>query len=149
MTGTVRVGAVGNAFLAFSKEGVDAFCASTAPAASIRGLTLSLPATRRFNPPRALIKSAQSNRAEVEIPFAIVDRFESNRFANQDGAHHGGSRVPPHHAGRGHATHFVMPGIFHRRHLSRQRPWRRSIASRGWLLAERFLGPLVIVSSTE
>src|SRR2546423_14704196 len=100
---TMRVDAVGNALFAFSKEFVDAVCGPTTPAASTRALTLPMSLPRGFDPPRAFIESSQPNRAEVQIPFAVVDRFEANGFTDQDRTHDGGFRVPPHHAGRRHA----------------------------------------------
>src|SRR5688572_17868242 len=101
----MRVEAVGNAVCAFSKALWAPLCASITPAASIRSVSW-LPPPCGFNSPRAFIETAQANRAEVQIPFPIVDRFEPNRFANQDGTHDGGLRVPPHDARRRHAADF-------------------------------------------
>src|SRR6476661_5984158 len=110
MPETLRVGAVGNARFAFSKEGVDAFCASTAPAASTRCSDLP-PSSRRDNATRAFIESSQPDRPEVEIPFAIINRFEPNGFPDQHGTDDRRFRVPPHHAGRRNAAQLVVPGI--------------------------------------
>src|SRR5438132_8325354 len=110
MPETLRVGAVGNARFAFSKECVDAFCASTAPAASIRRSDLSR-SSRRDNSPRAFIESSQPDRPEVEIPFAIINRFQANGFPDEHGTDDRRFRVPPHHPGRGDPAQLVMARV--------------------------------------
>ena len=148
MPTTLRVGAVGNAFFAFSKECVDAFSASTAPTASTRRSDLS-PSSRRGNSPGAFIESSQPNRAEVEIPFAIINRFEPNRFTDQHRTDDRGSRVPPHHAGRRDTAELVMPRIFKGAQAARQPARRRDVEPIGPLLSESFMRPFVIVATTE
>ena len=40
--------------------------------------------SRRGNPSTPFVEAAESHGPKVEIPFAVVDRFEPDVFANQD-----------------------------------------------------------------
>src|SRR5688572_33508692 len=110
----LRVGAVGNALSAFSKALWAPLCASTTPAASRRSAS-SLPSPGRLNSARSFIEPSKPNRAEVEVPLAVVDRFEADRLTDQHRADHPWLRVPPHDARRGHAAQFIVPRVDQRR----------------------------------
>ena len=68
----IAVGAVGNAFCAFSKDLVGAFSASTGPAVSMRAISFSSPHTSRVDPMAAFIKAAEAHRSEMHVPHAVV-----------------------------------------------------------------------------
>src|SRR6187200_3748045 len=106
----MRVGAVENAGCAFSKTLVDASCASTGAAASTRDL-LSGPTVGWRDPADALVESTEANRPEVQIPFAIIDRFQADVFTDQHGTDDDVTRLPRHHAWGMHPSAFIMPGI--------------------------------------
>ena len=70
-----RVGAVENAFCAFSKDLVGAFCASTGPAASTRGISLARMTDGR-EAARPFVEPGQADRAEVQHPNSVIDFLE-------------------------------------------------------------------------
>src|SRR5437762_5257206 len=99
MTLMKRVGAVGNAFCAFSKDLVGAFCASTGPAASTRRISSSPPHARWLDTMPTFIETAKTNRPEMQLPEAVIDGLESDIFMDQDAADGEYARVPGDHAG--------------------------------------------------
>src|SRR5262245_13567091 len=109
MSTTLRVGAVENAGGAFSKAVVHAISACIPPAASTR--SRSSPPRRRLNATRVFIEPPETNGSKMQVPFAIIDRFQSNRFANQHRTNGDSTRVPPHDSRRGDAANFIVAGI--------------------------------------
>src|SRR5207249_9437154 len=86
VTAMMRVGAVGNAFCAFSKDLVGAFCASTGPAASTRRISSSSPDASGLDPMTMFIEASQPNRSEMQIPETVIDGLEADLLMDQHGA---------------------------------------------------------------
>src|SRR5258707_6139298 len=124
-TSMKRVGAVGNAFCAFSKDLVGACCASTGPAASTRRMSWSPPpAASRLDAMTAFIEAPQTHGSEMQIPEAVIDGLQSDRFMDQHGADDQHTGLPGDRARRTDASDFIMSGIFHRRQSAWQGPPR-------------------------
>src|SRR5262245_36594781 len=121
-----RVGAVENAFCAFSKELVGAFCASTGPAASTRGSAL-LP--QRGDSTSPVIKASQHNRSEIDGPLALVELFQRDVLAGERRTHKQIGAAPGDAADARHATDVEMAGVVQRGHAWRERPPRWRVAT--------------------
>src|SRR5262245_23057548 len=143
-TSLMRVGAVENAFCAFSKELVDAFCASTAPAASMRALSPCRMAHGRQRP-RALIEARQSQGGEVQHPDTIVDFFEADGLAGEHLREMHLATAPRDLADRRPATHVPVPGIVDGRQPRGKGPARSDVPATGHLVVQGFMRSFVVV----
>src|SRR5438132_302765 len=144
LTTSMRVGAVGNAFCAFSKELVGAFCASTAPAASTRRISSGpSPYASGFDAVPPFIETHKTNGPEMEIPNAVVDGLETDVLVRQYGADGQHPRLPGDGARGTDAAEFVMPRILHRAEMARHGAWRFRIEAIRRLLRERFMRTFV------
>src|SRR5438132_1123519 len=116
LTTSMRVGAVGNACCAFSKDLVGAFSASTGPAASTRRRSsVPPPSAGRLDAVPAFVETPQPHRAKVQVPDSVVDGLHPNRFVDQHGAHRQLTRVPGNGARHADTANFIMAGIRQRR----------------------------------
>src|SRR5688572_9034457 len=149
MTMIERVVAVGNAFCAFSKDLVGAFCASTGPAASMRRWSSPSPHARGLNAVPTFVEAAESHRTKMQIPEAIVNRLEPDVFPDQHGTHRQATRVPGDPALGTDATNFIMARVFQRRQPRRQRARRRRIQTRGLSLGDAFMRALAVIDPAK
>src|SRR6266516_6187612 len=125
VTPMMRVGAVGNAVCAFSKDLVGAFCASTGPDDSTRRMSSSTPPyARRLDTMTTFIEASQTNGPELQIPEPVIDGLQSDRFVDQHGADGQHAGLPGDRARGTDASDFIMSGILHRRQSARQGPRR-------------------------
>src|ERR671922_634430 len=111
LTTSMRVGAVGNAFCAFSKELVDAVCASTAPAASTRGISSGPPNASGFDAMATFIQTAQTDGTEIQVPESLVNRFKPDILVNQDGADGEHTAAPRDATGGTDPANFVVARV--------------------------------------
>src|SRR5687768_8277633 len=149
MTMMARVVAVENAFCAFSKDLVGAFCASTGPAASTRRVSSPPPDAGRLHTVPTLVESSQTHRTEMQVPDPIINGLETNGFTDQYPADGQLARVPRDGAGRTNTSNFIMPGVNDRFESAWQRPSRGHVEPRGGLLPERLVRPLLVVDPTK
>src|SRR6187402_2739782 len=109
----------------------------------------SHPRSRGHDPVMPFVESTEPNWPEMDVPFAVVDRFEPDVFANENGADGDISRVPRHVARRANAADFVMRRIFDGGQATRQRARRRRVETAGRLLPERLVGSYLVVATTK
>ena len=82
-----------------------------------------LPAEGILDQAGALMEAAQAERAEVDIPFAIVDLDQADELLPEGLAHVDPVLVPPDPALAAHATDLVVAGILEGGQAGRIGPW--------------------------
>src|SRR5437016_11910385 len=110
-----RVGAVENAFCAFSKDLVGAFWASTGPAASTRGVS-AVRMTHRRQGANPFVETSQTYCPEVQQPQAIVDFFKRHVLPAEHLGQVESTAAPRRLAKRRDAAHLHVPRVLDRRH---------------------------------
>src|SRR5262245_20277208 len=142
-----RVGTVGNAFYAFSKDLVGAFWASIGPAVSTRAVLR--PMSQRRQTMRPLVEPRQTDHTKVQDPHAVLDFFESDIFAAQHFREKQRTAPPRHGTDRRYAADFQMAGVLQRWHARGKGATRGGIAARRHGVLQGFVRPLFVVLRTE
>ncbi len=92
-----------------------------------------------FEAQRALVKTAEAERAKVDVPLAVVDLDEANHLPAERLTDVDPRRVPADAAVVAHAPDRVVAGIVERRHAARVGPWRGGVDRGRGRIAERFV----------
>jgi hypothetical protein len=96
-----------------------------------------------------VIKDAEFDGAEEQVPGVVVDLFAADGFARQDSAHKEKPALPFDFSVRAHAAYLEVPGIFRFTQVSVVAAWRWPVVVGWWCLAQALMGTLRIVDPLE
>src|SRR5437879_5944408 len=97
-----------------------------------------------LNPHMALAQTAESERAEVDVPDPIGNLLQADVLSDTDGGHVHPAAVPPNAAVGADVPDLEAIRILERRQPVRHRSRRRRVACGRELLVERLVRPLVV-----
>lgn len=100
-----------------------------------------LPAERIFNQQGALMEAAQAERADVDVPLAVIDRDQADGFLGQGLADVDPLFVPADPAVAADAADLVVTGVLQRGQLRRIRPGPGRVARGGRGVGECLMAP--------
>ena len=95
------------------------------------------------------VVSSERDRGEIHRPHTIIDFLEGDVFAGERRRDEERLVAPGHAAVAADQADFHVTGIRDCRHARGQRAWRRRVATRGRLVVQRLVRPLVVVLADE
>ncbi len=97
----------------------------------------------------SFVHPSELHGSEVYVPESIVDLLETDVLSGEGVGHADPIRFPPDAAVAADEPDFEVSGVFERKGLPRKLARRRVVDRGGSFLAERLVGPLVVVLGAE